>query len=203
MGLTSFQNADGTFKKGTHWRPHADFRDRQYLLDNYVVGGRSTGDIAKDFGVTDAAILHWLRRHRIPRRTVSAARKLKHWGCAGPANPMYGRKGAANHNYVDGSSPERQRTYSQFEWKQLLLVIYRRDEFKCQRCKIGNVKGHKLIAHHIKPWAGFPAFRRDPDNLVTLCTPCHRWVHSKNNILKEWLYDLRSEGDSTGSSTVL
>ena len=38
---------------------------------------------------------------------------MKHWGAVGAANPMFGRTGALNPRYVDGSSPERQRGYVQ------------------------------------------------------------------------------------------
>ena len=70
----STRNNRGQFLPGTHWRKEQPFRDRAWLLREYVEHGRSTGDIARQFGVTDAAVLFWLRKHGIPRRDVSAAR---------------------------------------------------------------------------------------------------------------------------------
>jgi len=78
----------GQFKKGQHWREHVVFREKDWLIENYVLKKRSTGEIAQEFGVTDAAILFWLRKHGIQRRTVSEARDIKHWGLSGPDNPM-------------------------------------------------------------------------------------------------------------------
>jgi hypothetical protein len=104
---------NGWFKPGQHWRPHGKHRERDWLHREYVEKGRSTGEIAAELGFTDAAVIFWLRKHGIPRRSVSDARALKHWGASGEANPMFGKVGAANGRYVDGSSPERQRMYVQ------------------------------------------------------------------------------------------
>ena len=51
---------------------------------------RNTGDIAAEWGVTDSTIIQWLRKHDIPRRTISQARYIKRWGARGANNPMYG-----------------------------------------------------------------------------------------------------------------
>lgn len=186
-GESDRETATGRFRKGAHWRPHAIFRERAYLTAEYVKKSRSTGDIAREHGVTDAAVLFWLRKHGIPRRSISDARKAKHWGVSGAANPMHGRCGSKNPRWIDGSSPERQRMYARSFWKELVLTVYRRDGFKCLRCASPHGKGNRLHTHHVKPWAGNPDARFDLRNIVTLCDRCHRWVHSKRNVHNEYL----------------
>ena len=177
----------GRFKAGTHWRKRKPHWDREWLYENYVVLGRSTGDMALDCGCTDANLLYWLRRHGIDRRTISQARALKHWGLYGEANPMHGKTGEANPRYVDGSSPERQRMYAQGVGREFIREALKRDEYKCQRCGAGKTKPKSLHIHHLKPWAGNLTLRMDLDNAVTLCRPCHSWVHSLDNINQEFL----------------
>lgn len=56
-------------------------------------------------------------------------------------------------------------------WRRSVFI---RDNFQCQKCF--KIKCY-LQAHHIRPWAMFPADRYDIDNGVTLCDKCHRRVH--------------------------
>lgn len=179
--------SNGRFLPGTHWRPHAQFREREYLVREYVDGGRSAPEIAVEHGVHENAILYWLTKHGITRRTIAQARAVKPWGPAGDRNPMFGRCGPLNPRYVDGSSPERQSLYAKSEWKSLVVAIYTRDRFTCARCGNPRASDRKLVAHHIRPWAGNPSLRRDPENLITMCAPCHRWIHSNANTNREWL----------------
>ncbi len=181
------RDSGGRFLPGTHWRPPAAFRERDYLQREYVENGRSASDIAAEHGVTENAILHWLARHAIPRRTMSEVRAAKHWGVVGEANPMFGKTGAANPRYVDGSSPERQRAYAQAKGKEFISTVLARDGYRCRRCGGGKRGARSLHAHHITPWAGNEARRFDLDNAVTLCRPCHQSVHSKANAAREWL----------------
>lgn len=114
------RDSRGRIVKGTHWREPKPHWQREWLFREYVERERSTGDIAVEIGTTDANVLYWLKRHGIPRRTVSAARAIKHWGVVGEANPMHGKTGAANPRYVDGSSPDRQRMYVQAKGARVL-----------------------------------------------------------------------------------
>lgn len=178
--------ANGQFLPGTHWRQKAPHWDAVWLQQQYVANGRSTGDIASETGTTDAAIIYWLKKHGIPRRTTAEARALKKWGVSGDANPMHGKTGAANPRYVDGSSPERQRMYAQGAGKAFIRSVLARDAYRCRRCGAGKRMPKSLHVHHIKPWAGNEALRFEMGNAVTLCRHCHLWVHSRDNAAGEF-----------------
>lgn len=105
----------------------------------------------------------------------------------GANNGMFGRTGKSNPNYKDGSSPERQRLYASSKWKQLIKHVYKRDDYKCQRCGSPHHSNNKLHAHHLTPWADSIELRFDPSNLITLCNSCHAWVHSNKNTNNEFL----------------
>lgn len=182
------RNRKGQFVKGHHWRPTQPFRDRDWLSREYVELGRSTGDIARQFGVTDAAILFWLRRHGIARRDVSAARKMKRWGTAGESNPMWSRRGELNPNWKGGVTPERQAFYVSDEWKAACRVVWRRDKATCQRCGLYRADRPDMPfhIHHIVSFA-IAELRATPSNLVLLCEACHQFVHSRRNVAREHL----------------
>ena len=179
--------ANGQFLPGSHWRPDAPHWCPEWLREQYVVLGRSSGDIADEAKTTDSAIFYWLKKHGIPRRSVAQARALKHWGLAGEKNPMHGKTGEANPRYVDGSSPERQRLYAQGKGREFLRLVLARDGYRCRRCGAGKAAPKSLHVHHIKPWAGNEALRFDMKNVVTLCRSCHGWVHSRTNTDREFL----------------
>lgn len=92
--------------------------------------------------------------------------------------------GKNNINYKHGKSSEtlaRDLTKVN-KWRRR---VFERDKYICQKC--GYDKGKILRAHHIASWAGFPDLRYELSNGITLCDPCHKWVHSKNNVDKELL----------------
>lgn len=168
------------FKPGQHWRPVQSFREKEWLEQEYVVKQRSTGDIAAEFGVTDAAVLFWLRKHGIPRRTVAQARKIKHWGLSGEKNGMYGVHGANHPGWKGGCTPERQRVYSSIEWARAVRIVWKRDKRTCQRCGGKSVRKVAFHIHHIVSFQ-VPELRTEPSNLVLLCIDCHHFVHSPAN----------------------
>jgi len=182
---------NGQFAKGSHWRPHRPFRDRAWLLKNYILLQRSTGDIAAEFGVTDGAILHWLQRHDIPRRTTAQARAIKRWASFGPDNPMWNRKGELNPNWRGGVTPERQAFYTSKEWRNACSAVWARDAAACRRCGTSKARAADMPfhVHHIVSFAD-KSLRADPENLVLLCEACHHFVHSRENVDREHLPEI-------------
>ena len=170
------------FKLGQHWRKHQPFRELAYLKVQYVEANRSASDIAREHGVTPAAVLFWLRRHGIARRSMAAVRAVKHWGAAGASNPMYGRVGELNPNWKGGCTPERQAFYASDEWRVVSRQVKRRDCRTCQRC--GAEKATHI--HHVVSFS-VAELRATLSNLILLCEPCHDWVHSRANVNKDFI----------------
>lgn len=179
---------NGQFSPGHHWRKPQAFRERDWLVRNYVEQQRSTGDIAAEFGTTDGAILFWLRRHNIPRRTISAARAIKHWGASGADNPMWNKRGELNPRWLGGVTPERQAFYTSRGWKRACSAVWKRDSARCRRCDMhrNDQPGMPFHIHHIVGFAD-AELRAEPSNLVLLCEVCHHFVHSRANTAREFL----------------
>ena len=177
------------FKTGEHWRPPAPFREKEYLLREYVKKQRSLENIATEYGVSASAISFWLRKHEIPRRTMSECRKIKHWGLPGKNNPMFGKRGCLSPMWKGGHTPERQACYSSLEWTAAVRAVWKRDKASCQRCGAKG-KDFNYNIHHLVSFS-VAALRCEVRNLILFCCPCHKWVHSRKNINKEYI---RKEG---------
>lgn len=174
------------FKPGTHWRPPKPFREKAWLEQEYVEKQRSAREIAQEFGVTENAIYFWLDKHGIPRRTMAETRAAKHWGSKGAANPMFGKRGPAHHNWLGGITPERASCYSSIEWAEASRAVWQRDRGTCQRCGVKANDGATLHLHHIVSFA-VRELRTEPSNLILLCIDCHHFVHSPANTAGEFI----------------
>lgn len=86
--------------------------------------------------------------------------------------------GEGNPAYIDGRSND---PYYPDNWDKMRREVYERDNYKCQKCGVGDVM---INAHHIKPVCKFDDFdgAHTLDNLVTLCVGCHRKVHTEGHI---------------------
>lgn len=164
------------------------YQDEAWLRNEYLGNRRSSGDIAREFGVTDANIMFYLHRFGILRRNISQARKVKKWGSSGSKNPMYGKRGAVSNNWRGGITPERQAFYATEEWKTAQWLVYRRDKATCQRCHKRKSRSDKFAIHHVVSFA-IRELRAEPSNLILLCGDCHHWVHSKANVNRDFIKD--------------
>lgn len=104
---------------------------------------------------------------------------------------LKGKRGPDHPSWQGGSTPVRQAFYASDAWKTACVAVWRRYDAKCQRCGIDhrsiNRDEMKFHVHHIFGFTRYPELRADPNNLVLLCEKCHRWVHSKKNVHKEWI----------------
>lgn len=182
------RNKKGQFLKGTHWRIEQEFRNKDWLMEEYVTKQRSTMEIANQFGVTDGAILFWLKKHKIKRRTVSESRKVKYWGASGADNPMWNKIGELNPNWKGGVTPERASFYVSQEWKFACSEVWKRDNATCQRCNMHKSESEDIPfhIHHIKSFK-HKELRADTNNLVLVCEICHHWIHSNNNTNRDFI----------------
>lgn len=182
------RNKRGQFLPGTHWRVAQPFREREWLLREYSEHGRSASDIAKQFRVTENAVLFWLHKHAIPRRSTSEVRAAKRWGASGSDNPMWNRRGELNPRWLGGVTPQRQSFYTSEAWKKACAFTWKRDNATCQRCGVHRDKQPDLPfhVHHIVSFSA-TRLRAEPSNLVLLCEICHLFVHSRKNVDGEFL----------------
>lgn len=63
-----------------------------------------------------------------------------------------------------------------FKSSGLISLCYERDDYTCNKC---GERGGRLNAHHIESWKFYPEKRMELDNLVTLCTRCHKEFHKQ------------------------
>lgn len=86
-------------------------------------------------------------------------------------------KGGKGHHYIGGFYHARKEAR-------------KRDNYTCQICGITEENyGHELSVHHIKNYRLFKNKEEanNLDNLISLCEPCHRFVHSNSNIDKIYI----------------
>jgi 5-methylcytosine-specific restriction endonuclease McrA len=69
----------------------------------------------------------------------------------------------------------RQRARLSNELKEWRMKVFARDSWKCRDCG----ERADLHAHHIKPFAQFPALRFDLSNGKAVCIPCHEKIHGR------------------------
>ena len=112
----------GQFAKGYTWRARRPFWDKDWLKKEYAT--KSAADIAKEQNCHENSILFWLAKNKIKTRTISEARKIKHWGAGGDKNPMFGKCGKLSPRWNGGHSPERQSKYARYFWKELRITRF-------------------------------------------------------------------------------
>lgn len=100
-----------------------------------------------------------------PTRVTRHVKNLK------KRNKVNGKRLTQKRKRKRGSTSKDRRTAQYVAWRK---AVYARDNATCQRC---GKKECYVNAHHIRPWALFPADRFDVDNGVTLCVKCHKAVH--------------------------
>lgn len=74
--------------------------------------------------------------------------------------------------------------YKGKNWLSQRRKIRKRDNYTCQECGITEDKyGQELSVHHIIPFIMFDDYKKanKDDNLICVCEPCHRKIHSGDN----------------------
>lgn len=123
-----------------------------------------------------------VRQATIRDGRVPYLRNGQHW--------LKGMPREANPSWKGGITPERQAFYRSDEWKSAFATVWTRDDGKCKRCGLDSKDferpGRKFHVHHIVKIEN-KELRADPSNLVLLCSKCHRFVHGKQNVSREFL----------------
>ena len=85
-------------------------------------------------------------------------------------------KGENHWNWKGGITPQNQKERNSTQYKQWRDAVFARDNYTCQSC---GQRGGRLNAHHISAWAKDKDRRLDISNGITLCSCCHRAIHSR------------------------
>ncbi len=102
-----------------------------------------------------------MRMSRLGYKMSLASRRklsLKRMGCNSP-------------NWKGGISKITDIFRHSFEYRSWRQAIFERDDYTCIFC---GIRGGKLNADHIKPFAHYPHLRLELSNGRTLCLDCHR-----------------------------
>jgi len=161
--------------------------NHEWLYAQYIILQKSSAEIAADEKCHPNSILLYLKRFSIPRRSTSEVRKIKHWGCEGKDNPMFGKIEELNGNWKGGITAERQAFYVSQEWKKVSRKVWKRDKGFCQRCGIERRESEDVLhIHHIVSFEDV-LLRAELNNLILLCKKCHNFVHSKENVNNDFI----------------
>lgn len=95
-------------------------------------------------------------------------------------------RGANNRAWLGGVTAERQSHQKSEEWKKVVHLVWKRDQQVCQKCGAGRKSKKQFHIHHLISFK-IKELRSDINNLILLCNDCHRFVHSRKNINKEFL----------------
>lgn len=106
-------------------------------------------------------------------KTVAGTGKMKAWN-RGLKLPHL--SGPNSSRWRGGTSRAVKNGYYSADYKRWRQDVFTRDEYTCQAC--GICAGTLKNAHHIKPFAKYVQGRFDVVNGITLCTNCHREIHS-------------------------
>lgn len=98
-------------------------------------------------------------------------------------------------NYKGGLSPERQSFYCSREWSEAVKKVWKRDNAICQKCGKNHNEEKNRGNFHIHHLVSFQVIelRSEVSNLILLCKDCHRWVHSKKNINKQFIKNKKND----------
>ena len=112
----------------------------------------------------------------------------------GKGNEPYWRgvTGDKHPSFKGGLTPERQAVYSSREWVDAVKAVWARDNATCQGCGIhhntaetrGTFHVHHIVSFQVKE------MQTETSNLVLLCKDCHKFVHSKKNINKQFIKEI-------------
>jgi hypothetical protein len=163
----------GVFKKGEHRNPNTEFKKGLHVSPKTEFGNKPS----LSFQDRNCGTKEW-------RDKISKTLKGTH---SSPRTEF--KKG--NHYSINtefkelilgGVSSEESRFRNSPPYNEWRKSVFIRDNFTCQHCLR---RGIPVNAHHIKHFAECIELRLDINNGVTLCWNCHRYYHSRDNILRK------------------
>lgn len=178
------------FKPWNH-NPSALYRQQQWLQQQ-LENGLCAKEMAELAGCSVEAIKKWVYHFGLSlnRRPPGFQKGMRPWNQERPgyrlqlseasreARRAHGRqstrRGSASHFWKGGTSSERVLIGA---WtRQIAPQVHQRFDHTCQRCGLRG-SDQQLHAHHLVPVYADPSLGCEIENLVTLCQPCHAFIH--------------------------
>lgn len=162
----------------------AAYRDAAWMASKRAEG-LDIEAIASEAGCSYHTIRKWLKLHDLQftaaersRLSGLSQRGQKRTLKARPLSPetlarLREARSGAKSNFWKGGLSSGRANVARWTTQQATRVDARHD-YTCLLC---GTRGGKLHAHHLDPVWHNPALAQDPDNLVSLCSPCHRRLH--------------------------
>lgn len=194
--VRSFRRTAQVLANGNVAVGNGAYRDRGWLQQQ-VEAGATPGEMAERAGCSIATIRDWARRHQIRlaesnrrfqpgnkpwNHNPSALYRQQEWlqlsEASREARRAHGRRitrrGSASHFWKGGTSSERVLIGA---WtRQISPQVHQRFDHTCQRCGLRG-SDQQLHAHHLVPVYADQSLGYEIENLVTLCQPCHAFIH--------------------------
>ncbi len=82
------------------------------------------------------------------------------------------QKGSDHWNWKGGTSTDINKRINDLKWKEIRKIVYKRDNWTCQICKVRCRNNVLIQCHHIIPYR--ISEDNSLENLITLCASCHR-----------------------------
>ena len=171
--------------------PSALHRQQEWLQQR-LEDGLHADEMAELAGCSIEAIKKWVVHFGLTlnRRPTGFQKGLRHWNkdrggyklqlseSSREARRAQGqqitRRGSESHFWKGGTSSERELISA---WtRQVAPQVHQRFNHTCQRCGLRGSE-HQLHAHHLVPVYADPSLGYEIENLVSLCQPCHAFVH--------------------------
>jgi len=171
--------------------PSALYRQQQWLQQR-LEDGLNADEMAELAGCSVEAIKKWVYHFGLTlnRRPFGFQAGMRPWNKARSgyslqlseasreARRAHGRRitrrGSASHFWKGGTSSERVLIGA---WtRQIAPQVHQRFDHTCQRCGLRG-SAQQLHAHHLVPVYADPSLGYEIENLVTLCQPCHAFIH--------------------------
>lgn len=179
-GLAVYEKSDAEIMVNGQYM----YKDANWLYEHYITKGLSHEEMASLAGVSKHTIRSWISKHGLQKPLGSWTIGVSPWNTGkryktGASLSVERRakmsehmKGEKNHRWKGGTTAKG--IMLRRNVKKLRPGIYVRDNSFCRLC---GKNSKELTIHHVLPiWARLD-LASDPDNLVTLCRPCHLKVN--------------------------
>jgi len=162
------------------------YRDRGWLKRHYHLLSLEQGEIANIAGVSKHTVRSWIRRHGLQKPLGSWTKGSRPWNKNRKYRAGWTHDEATKKRLSEQKSGEKNPQWRGGITKRAISIrqplnkvkgeVFKRDDFACRLC--GN-NSKRLTVHHVLPIWAAPQLAYDMDNLVTLCSSCHRSIGNR------------------------